>query len=200
MVNIQIFPIMVLIPNRVSEKVELSVTVRFFVTTSRVGGFYICYVMICSWLLRYHQARYSSSCPSWWCQAHLWAYLRRDSWCIEDFPWKRQWYVWLFIDLFANNLVGYSRLGYIHWTCKAENCHISRRCIRSQAIWPYTVRFRRVILCYTCSQCIGVPYCNLSYFSVFYWSQFDRMPVFTTDKFDALFHNGGLSCPIIISI
>ena len=38
---------MVLIPNRVSEKVELSVTVRFFVTTSRVSGSHLlCYDLL----------------------------------------------------------------------------------------------------------------------------------------------------------
>ena len=35
---------------------------------------------------RYHQTRYSSSCPSWWCQAYLWPHLRGDPRCFEDLP------------------------------------------------------------------------------------------------------------------
>lgn len=77
--------------DRDSERVEPSVTARFFVITSRVSHFWFRHTRdsLADLLFRYHQTRHPSSRSSWRCEAYLRSHLRRDSWCSENFPRKR---------------------------------------------------------------------------------------------------------------
>ena len=75
----------------------------------------------------YHQACYPSFGPSWWCQAYLRPHLRGDSRRPQDLPRER-----------------HSRLGHLHRTRQAQDCHLSRRRLRAQAPGPYPLRFRRL--------------------------------------------------------
>jgi hypothetical protein len=61
-----------------------SVTARFFVTTSKVSLISI-NVLVTHFQPRYRKARYSSSCPSWWCRACFYRARQAEnchiSWC-----------------------------------------------------------------------------------------------------------------------
>ena len=74
------------VDNRVSARAALSVTARFFATTSRVSpSLYVTVDPFVEHALITLQPGYSSSRSPWRCQAYLWPDLRGDSWCSEDF-------------------------------------------------------------------------------------------------------------------
>jgi len=112
---------------RDSAKVEPSVTARFFVTTSRVSQSlrsdvsHVVVVSSVSQPVSFHiQSIPRSSCANATCSD-----LRRDPWCSEDLPRGC-----------------YSRCCHIHWARQAQDCHVARRCLRSQETRPHFVRFR----------------------------------------------------------
>jgi len=111
---------------RASERVEPSVTARFFVTTSKVSQSLRSVVSLVVVVSSVSQLVSSSSCRAI-CLAltRLISDLRRDPWCSQDLPRGC-----------------HSRCSHIHRTRQAQDRHLSRCCLCPEATRPHSVRFR----------------------------------------------------------
>jgi len=96
-------------------------------------------------VIRYHKTCYSSSCPSWWCQAYFRSYLWRDSWCPKDLPRKRLsdlLFVLFPLLIFFLFFLGHPGLGNIYRAREAKDCDSAWCCVCTKTIRPNTVWFR----------------------------------------------------------
>merc|ERR1711879_1077056 len=75
----------------------------------------------------YHQACHPPSRAPRRCQAYLWPHLRGDPGGAQDLPRER-----------------HPRLGHLHRARKAQDRHLPRRRLRSEATGPNSLRFRRI--------------------------------------------------------
>ena len=74
---------------------------------------------------RYHQASYSTSCSSWWCETYLWTHLRGNPWSSQSFPWEcHPW------------------CSHLHRACQEEDCHCNGCRLRSEEARTHPVRIR----------------------------------------------------------
>merc|ERR1711879_719897 len=119
----------------------------------------------------YHQARYPPTCATWRCRAYLWSDLRGDPWCPQDLPRER-----------------HPRLRYLHRARQAQDRHLPRCRLRSQAPGPNPLRFRRISVAVDLGRLPSLPgralfgahplhsgpyttnHLRLSWFPIFDWS------------------------------